>query len=120
MGPRVSRVKSSGHRPKRARARKRIAAAALQPVASPHQALAAPELNWIYDTAPIGLAFLTPDCRYLQINQRLTEICGISVAGFHPRALWPRPFDVLVRFRSSADNLGHLGLVDHLIGSGEQ
>ena len=34
----------------------------------------------IYDTAPIGLACLTPDCRYLQINQRLTEICGISVA----------------------------------------
>jgi hypothetical protein len=28
---------------------------------------------------PIGLAFLSPDCRYLQINQRLTDICGISV-----------------------------------------
>ena len=39
-----------------------------------------PELQLIYDTAPIGLAFLTPDCRYLQINRRLTEICGISVA----------------------------------------
>src|SRR5258708_36604802 len=39
-----------------------------------------PELQWIYDTAPIGLAFLSPDCRYFQINQRLTEICGISVA----------------------------------------
>ena len=38
-------------------------------------------LQWIYDTAPIGLAFLSPDCRYLQINQRLTEICGISVEG---------------------------------------
>jgi PAS domain S-box-containing protein len=38
-----------------------------------------PELQWIYDTAPIGLAFLSPDCRYLQINQRLTDICGISV-----------------------------------------
>jgi PAS domain S-box-containing protein len=40
----------------------------------------APELQLIYDTAPIGLAFLTPDCRYVQINQRLTEICGIPVA----------------------------------------
>ena len=39
-----------------------------------------PELQLIYDTAPVGLAFLTLDCRYLQINQRLTEICGISVA----------------------------------------
>jgi PAS domain S-box-containing protein len=39
-----------------------------------------PALQLIYDTAPIGLAFLSPDCRYLQINQRLTEICGISVS----------------------------------------
>jgi PAS domain S-box-containing protein len=38
-----------------------------------------PALQLIYETAPIGLAFLSPDCRYLQINQRLTEICGISV-----------------------------------------
>ena len=27
----------------------------------------------------IGLAFLTPDCRYQLINRRLCEICGISV-----------------------------------------
>src|SRR5271170_2114917 len=40
-----------------------------------------PALQLIYDTAPIGLAFLSPDCRYLLINQRLTEICGISVEG---------------------------------------
>jgi PAS domain S-box-containing protein len=40
-----------------------------------------PALQLIYDTAPIGLAFLSIDCRYLQINQRLTEICGISVEG---------------------------------------
>jgi PAS domain S-box-containing protein len=38
-----------------------------------------PALQLIYETAPIGLACLSPDCRYLQINQRLTEICGISV-----------------------------------------
>src|SRR5215831_12749576 len=38
-----------------------------------------PALQLIYDTAPIGLACLSPDCRYLLINQRLTEICGISV-----------------------------------------
>src|SRR5258707_2842878 len=38
-----------------------------------------PALQLIYDTAPIGLACLSPDCRYLQINQRITEICGISV-----------------------------------------
>ena len=39
-----------------------------------------PALQLIYDTAPVGLAFLSPDCRYVQINQRLTAICGISVA----------------------------------------
>jgi PAS domain S-box-containing protein len=38
-----------------------------------------PALQLIYDTAPIGLACLSPDCRYLRINRRLTEICGISV-----------------------------------------
>jgi PAS domain S-box-containing protein len=43
-------------------------------------ALISPELKLIYETAPIGLAFLSTDCRYLLINQPLTEICGISVA----------------------------------------
>lgn len=39
-----------------------------------------PELRLLYETAPIGLAFLSPDCRYVQINRHLTEICGISVS----------------------------------------
>ena len=39
-----------------------------------------PHLQLIYETAPIGLAFLTPDCRYVHINKHLTEICGISIA----------------------------------------
>src|ERR1700719_833717 len=39
-----------------------------------------PELQLIYETAPIGLAFLSTDCRYVMINKHLTEICGISVA----------------------------------------
>jgi PAS domain S-box-containing protein len=38
------------------------------------------ELQLIYQTAPIGLAFLSTDCRYVMINQHLTEMCGISVA----------------------------------------
>jgi PAS domain S-box-containing protein len=38
------------------------------------------KLRLIYETAPVGLAFLTPDCRYQQINRHLTEICGISIA----------------------------------------
>ena len=43
-------------------------------------AAASLELERTYDTAPIGLACLSTDCRYLQVNQRLTEICEISVA----------------------------------------
>jgi PAS domain S-box-containing protein len=39
-----------------------------------------PDLEWIYKTAPIGLAFLSTDCRYVMINEHLTEICGISIA----------------------------------------
>lgn len=41
--------------------------------------LSSPELELIYRTAPIGLAFLTTDCRYVAVNERLTEICGIPV-----------------------------------------
>ena len=52
-----------------------VKASSLPGVPMPQQ----PALQTIYDMAPIGLAFLSPDCRYLQINQRLTEICGISV-----------------------------------------
>src|SRR5215472_4533771 len=47
----------------------------------PVQALAkSPELQLIYETAPIGLAFLSTDCRYVMINQHLTEICGLPIA----------------------------------------
>ena len=46
-----------------------------------------PELQLIYETAPIGLAFLSTDCRYVMINQHLTEICGISIAGHIGRSV---------------------------------
>ena len=39
-----------------------------------------PELQLIYETAPIGLAFLSTDCRYVMINRHLTEICGLPIA----------------------------------------
>jgi PAS domain S-box-containing protein len=42
--------------------------------------LTASDLRPILETAPIGLAVLSTDCRYLFINQRLTEICGVSIA----------------------------------------
>jgi PAS domain S-box-containing protein len=38
------------------------------------------ELRLIYKTAPVGLAFLSTDCRYLMINEHLTEVCGLSIA----------------------------------------
>jgi len=50
------------------------------PSPGPERHAQSPALQLIYETAPIGLAFLSPDCRYLHINQHLTEICGISVA----------------------------------------
>jgi len=45
------------------------------------------ELQLIYKTAPIGLAFLSPDCRYVMINEHLTEICGISIANHIGRSV---------------------------------
>ena len=38
-----------------------------------------PKFRLLYETAPVGLAFLTPDCRYRLINRHLCEICGLSV-----------------------------------------
>ena len=49
-----------------------------------------PALRLIYDTAPIGLAVLSPDFRYLHVKQRLTEICGISVEGHLGRSVRDR------------------------------
>ena len=46
-----------------------------------------PALQLIYETAPVGLAFLSTDCRYVMINQHLTEICGISIAGHIGRSV---------------------------------
>jgi PAS domain S-box-containing protein len=52
-----------------------------------HASVSEPEVQLIYDTAPIGLAFLSTDCRYLMINQHLTEICGISVGNHIGRSV---------------------------------
>ena len=52
-----------------------------------HAAVSVPDVQLIYDTAPIGLAFLGTDCRYLMINQHLTEICGISVGNHIGRSV---------------------------------
>jgi PAS domain S-box-containing protein len=60
----------------------------------------APDLDLIFRTAPIGLAFLTPDSRYLLINDRMTEICGISVEdhiGRLVREMVPRVADQVER-----------------------
>src|SRR3954462_12728273 len=38
-----------------------------------------PNFRLLYETAPVGLAFLTTDCRYELINRHLCEICGLSV-----------------------------------------
>lgn len=56
-----------------------VTAADIGRVAADPQAWRGPSLQLIYDTAPIGLAFLSTDCRYIHLNQRLTEICGLSV-----------------------------------------
>jgi PAS domain S-box-containing protein len=65
-----------------ARARCSSTASAASPSTSPRRIdnpyAPQPELQLIYDTAPVGLAFLSPDCRYVLINERLTEICGVS------------------------------------------
>src|SRR5262249_24621855 len=112
MDRRTSRVESmvrrksstAGRKPTRTRSR--VAARRSRPdrPAGDLAFSAPPELRWIYDTAPIGLAFLTPDCRYLHINQRLTDICGISVEGHLGRTV-----------REIVPNIA--GQVEELVGS---
>ena len=64
-----------------------------------------PALRLIYDTAPIGLACLSLDCRYLQINQRLTEICGrqafVRILSWQYFRLFQQNRSNAVRFRPS-------------------
>jgi PAS domain S-box-containing protein len=73
--------KSEPHRAPRRASTARTAAKRSRPRRRIGQAYATlPALQLIYDTAPVGLAFLSPDCRYVHINQRLTEICGMSAA----------------------------------------
>jgi PAS domain S-box-containing protein len=66
-------------------------------------------LQLIYDTAPIGLAVLSPDCRYLQINQRLTEICGISVEDHLGRSVRECVPALADSVKSIVDSIMHSG-----------
>jgi PAS domain S-box-containing protein len=38
------------------------------------------ELEAIYESSPVGLAFLTPDLRYVRVNGRLAQINGVPAA----------------------------------------
>jgi PAS domain S-box-containing protein len=78
-------AKRTGRTAKVGSAKRRPARAKSRPKRVEHERL--PELQSIYETAPVGLAFLSPDCRYVHINQRLTEICGIPVAGHIGRSV---------------------------------
>src|SRR6202034_474406 len=71
---------------------------------------ASPGLQLVYDTAPIGLAFLSTDCRYLMINQHLTEICGISIADHLGRSVREMVPQVAEQVEQ---------IVQHIVRSGE-
>src|ERR1700674_802596 len=50
-------------------------------------------LNSIYDTAPVGLAFIDRDLRFVRINDALAEINGLPAAahvGKRPSELYPQ------------------------------
>lgn len=56
------------------------------------------EIEAVYGTAPVGLAFLDHELRYRRINQRLADISGLPVEehlGKRPRALFPLLADVV-------------------------
>ncbi len=45
------------------------------------------EIETLYESAPIGLAFFDADLRYIRVNQRLAEINGLAVADHLGRPL---------------------------------
>ncbi len=45
------------------------------------------EIETLYESAPIGLAFFNTDLRYVRVNQRLAEMNGLSVADHLGRSL---------------------------------
>ena len=69
-----------------------------------------PGLQLIYETAPVGLAFLSTDCRYLMINQHLTEICGISISDHLGRSVREMVPQVAEQVEQ---------IVQHIVRSGE-
>src|SRR5262245_64113657 len=77
-----------------------------------------PELQLIYNTAPVGLAFLTLDCRYVQINQRLTEICGISVADHIGRSVRDTVPAVADQVEQVVDAIVRMG--EQITGNGDR
>ena len=46
-----------------------------------HPSARLPHLRAIYDGVPIGLGFLDRDLRYVNVNQRLAEMHGVSIEG---------------------------------------
>lgn len=45
-----------------------------------HDAGRLAEIEAIYDSAPVGLCVLDPECRYLRVNRRLAEFTGLPPA----------------------------------------
>ena len=68
-----------------------------------------PELQLIYETAPIGLAFLSTDCRYVMINQHLTEICGLPIANHIGRTVRQTVPQVAQQVESIVQAILHTG-----------
>jgi PAS domain S-box-containing protein len=68
------------------------------------------ELAIIYDTAPIGLAVLSPDKRFLRINERLAEINGRPVCDHIGRTIR----EVVPALADQAH-----ALIDHIVATGE-
>lgn len=59
------------------------------------------ELQSLYDEAPLGLAYLDRDLRFVRINPALAAMNGAPVADHLGKSVW----DVLPQFRESAEPL---------------
>jgi PAS domain S-box-containing protein len=63
------------------------------------------ELDWIYNTAPIGICLFDRDLRYRRVNRWLAEINGASIDAHIGKSVWEVAPGVAARVEKEAQNV---------------
>lgn len=67
------------------------------------------ELQWLYDTAPIGICLFDLDLRYRRVNRWLADMNGASVTAHIGKSVWDIAPGVAARVETEAQNVIRTG-----------